>query len=102
MPDQPAFRPLPGDPGAEQTMAMFDADSEWILTAPGDHTTAGVEVMKNDGSNHQRCVALQWPGRLNRTTELTTVQLLMSPGDALHLAHNLAHTATWMIENGQA
>lgn len=91
------FRPIPGDPGGVDVVAMFDARSDdWILTAPGDYQTAAVEAMRSDGSDHQPCIILEWPGRRNHTDEHVTVRLMMSPGDALGLAEVLAHSASWL------
>lgn len=97
MPD--AFRPIPGDPAAEQVVAMFDARSEdWILGDVGDYQTAAAETMRADGSDFQRVVLLEWPGRRNHTEDRLTVRLMLNPEDALGLAEVLAHTAVWMME----
>lgn len=93
-----SFRPLPEDPSGETIAAMFDARSQdWILAAPGDYQTGAAEAFRADGSNLQRVVLLEWPGRRNHTDEGVTVRLMMAPEDALGLADVLAHTARWML-----
>ena len=97
MTTEPQFGPIPGDTTGEQIMAMFDANSqEWILSAEGDYQTGGVEVFRYDGSDHQRLIALEWPGRKNHSDEKVTVRLFIHPDDALGLAKVLTHTAWWM------
>lgn len=90
------FRPIDGDPGAEQIVAMFDAGGDWLLSDEGGYQTAAVEAMKADGTNLQRVVALEWPARRNHSDETVTVRLMISPDDALGLADVLGHTARWM------
>lgn len=93
-----SLRPLPNDPDAGRVKEMFDLGSEeWLLAAAGDYQTAAVEAMRNDGAHFQRLVALEWPARVNRSEELRTVRLLISPEDALGLATILAETGLWMI-----
>ncbi|MGH9249213.1 MAG: hypothetical protein ACRD0W_06840 [Acidimicrobiales bacterium] len=97
----PQFHPIPGDPDAPTVSAMFDATSdEWILTASGDYHSAAVQAMKHDGTDLQTCVILEWPGRVNHSTEHRTVRLMMSPDDAIGLADVLAHTARWLLLRG--
>lgn len=96
MPD--SIRPVPSDPTGDQVLAMLDLRSQdWLLSAPGDYQTGAVEAMRNDGTDYQRLVALEWPARPNHGTETTTVRLLISPEDALGLAEMLAHTARWLM-----
>jgi hypothetical protein len=91
------IRPIPGDPAEAQVVAAFDLrDEAWLLSAPGDYEAAAVEVFKQDGSNYQRLVAVQWPARLNNGTERVTVRLLIAPEDAEGLAGVLQHTARWL------
>lgn len=91
------LRPIPGDASAANVASMLDVrDAEWLLTAPGDYETGAVETMKDDGTNWQRLVALEWPTRVNNSDELRTVRLLISPEDAIGLAEVLAHTAVWL------
>lgn len=92
-----SVRPLPDDPSAPQVQAMIDVRSdERLVGAPGDYSTAAVETMRADGSDHQVCIALEWPARVNHTPELRTVRMLISPDDAAGLAEVLAHTARWL------
>lgn len=100
MADDRQFRPLPGDPDGVTVEAMFDArNADWILATDGDYQTAAVETMQADGSAHQTCVALEWPGRRNHSDEQVTVRLLISPEDAIGLAQVLAHTGLWLREH---
>jgi len=93
------FRPLAGDPDADMVVAMFDANADdWILTTAGDYQTAAVEAMRSDGTGHQACVILEWPGRRNHTDDEVTVRLMISPDDALGLAEVLTHSARWLKE----
>lgn len=99
-----SLRPLPNDPSGMQVESMFDLRSEeWWLTDGGDYQTAAVEAMTNDGSNHQTLIALEWPARLNHSTEVKRLRLLIHPDDALGLASVLAHTAAWLqsFDGGQ-
>jgi hypothetical protein len=92
------LRPVPGDPDGPLVMAMFDVSAEnWVLSTAGDYQAAACETMRYDGSGYQRVVALEWPGRINHTTENVTVRLLMSPEDALGLADVMSHAARWLI-----
>jgi hypothetical protein len=92
------FRPIPGDPGAEEAMRIFDANADnWLLADGGHYQTAAAETMKNDGSGFQRVVILEYPARKNHTDEKVTVRLMIHPMDALGLAEVLAHTASWML-----
>lgn len=91
------IRPLSYDPSADTVAEAFDlASDEWWLTAGGEYHTAAVETMRRDGTDYQRCVALEWPCRLNHGDELRTIRLLISPEDAEGLADGLEHTARWM------
>lgn len=91
------LRPLPGDPDEQTVRAMFDLRGElWHVAAPGGYQSAAVETMKADGSQWQRLVALEWPGRVNNSDELVTVRLLIAPEDAMNLALVLAHTGSYL------
>jgi hypothetical protein len=91
-------RPIPGDPGAEQVVAMFNAnDDPWYLSAGGDMQSCAVETMANDGGDFQRVVAMEIPVRLNHTDERSTFRLMIDPVDALQIAEHLCHTAGWML-----
>lgn len=91
-------RPLPDDPTRAQVAAMLDVlDAEWLLLADGDFSSAAVETMKADGTGHQIAIALELPCRVNNTTDLRTVRLLIGPEDAAGLAETLTHTATWLL-----
>lgn len=91
------LRPLPNDPDRETVASIFRMDAPWWLTAGGEYQAAAVEVMKDDGTNYDRCVALEWPARLNKTKEDQVLRLLISPEDAIGLAQVLVHTAAWML-----
>jgi len=92
------FRPLDDDPSKAMVEAMFDARSgDWIVSAPGDYQAAAALAMREDGSDLQTVVILEWPGRRNHTTEHVTVRLMMSPEDAIGLAETLATPAAWLI-----
>lgn len=91
------LRPIPDDPSAATVEAMIDLrNEEWLVSAVGDYQTGAVEAMKNDGTNFQRLVALEWPVRVNNGDEIRTVRLLIAPEDAIGLAEVLAHTAVWL------
>lgn len=91
------IRPIPSDPNAATVRSMFDLRGElWHVARAGEYQTAAVETMKNDGTNWQRLVALEWPGRVNNSDEETILRLLISPEDAMGLAEVLAHTAVWL------
>lgn len=97
MSDTPQFGPVPGDPSSHLILDMFDARSdEWLLSDGGDYQTAAVEVFKADGTNLQRLIALEWPARVNNSTERRTVRLLIDPEDAEGLADVLAHSVAWL------
>lgn len=95
------FKPVPGDPSATEIGEMFDARSpDWILTAEGEYQTAAAQAMKEDGTDLQNVLILEWPGRRNHTTELVTVRLMMSPDDAIGLGETLLFTGRWMKAKG--
>lgn len=96
MTDRPAVRPIPSDPTAAEIAGFMEIDQTWVISDGGDYATAAVEAMTNDGGNYQRVVALQWPGRLNRTGERATVRLLMDPRDAVALAESLLRSVAWL------
>ena len=76
---------------------MLDLGKEWWLTTEGDYEAAAMEVMRFDGSNWQRVIALTWPARMNHGKEHKTLRMLISPEDAIGLANTLMHTAKWLI-----
>lgn len=93
----PQFRPLPEDPAGPIVLEMFDARSEeWLVTGGGDYQTAAVEVFNADGTDVRRLIALEWPARVNHSTERRTVRLLIHPEDAEGLAEVLAHSTAWL------
>lgn len=95
MPDP---RPIPGDPSHVQVQSLLDVrDEEWWLTTGGDYQTAAVETMRQDGSQWQRMIALEWPARRNHGRDHTVLRLMISPEDAVGLAEVLVHTARWLI-----
>ena len=80
---------------------MFDMrPDEWLLAAAGDYQSAAAQTMKNDGSNLQNVVIVEWPARVNNSDEFRTVRLAMSPEDAAGLAEVLAHSAAFFVEPG--
>lgn len=92
------LRPVPGDPSAAVVESMFDMrDAEWLMTAGGDYRAAAAEVMLADGSNFDRAVILEWPARVNHSTEMRTVRLVMAAEDAIGLADVLAHAGGWLL-----
>lgn len=95
------FRPLPEDPSGPMVAAMFDVRSEeWLMSDAGDYQTAAVEAFREDGSGFNRLIALEWPGRVNHSTERRTIRLLIAPEDAEGLSIVLAHTAAWLRSLG--
>jgi len=93
--------PVPGDPDATLVGEWLSAHSDWIMTAAGDHMTAAVMVPRADEPDDY-LVAMEWPGRRNKTDEQILVKLLMSPEDALVLSADLAHTARFLMERRRA
>lgn len=92
-----AFRPIPTDPTAAQVAAMFDARSEaWLLTTSGDCQCAAVETMREDGTDWQRMIAVEWPVRLNHDRTPSMLRLLVHPDDAVQFAATLLRTARWL------
>lgn len=89
-------RPVPGDSTADHVMSVLRVDSEWVLTRPGDYETMAVEAMRTDGSGWRELVAITWPGRFNKTKEVTTVRMMMSAADARNLANDILHTCDWL------
>lgn len=93
------LRPLPGDSGRVHVQELLDvAQGDWFLADAGDYETAAAEAWRNDGQNFQRVVLITFPCR-TRQGEPRTVRLMLSPDDAVGLALNLAHTATWMEQH---
>lgn len=89
-------RPIPIDPSREQVMEMIEVDQSWLMATDGEYSTFAVEMLRNDGSNWQRAIALRWPARINKTDEQVELRLVVSPEDAMGLAKVLLHTATWL------
>jgi hypothetical protein len=75
---------------------MLDIDHTWAMAAAGEQLTYAVEAMRNDGSDWQRLIAIEFPARLNKTDERVTLRLLVDPLSAEVLADNLMHTARWL------
>lgn len=91
------LQPLPYDPAAAEIVEMFDLGAEnWYYSAPGDYQVAAVQAMKNDGTNFQTLLALEWPVRNRNTNEESTLRLLIHPDDAVGLASVLQHTTKWL------
>jgi hypothetical protein len=90
------FRPVPGDPSADQVEKLFEAGADWINTVGGDIKTSAVLAMKKDGTDEQFLVAVEWGGRHNHTREPATVQVLVSPEDAIQIGEQLIHSGTWL------
>lgn len=90
-------QPIPEDPSnPEIALVIRQFDDAWALAAGGDYMTFAVEAFKNDGSDHQKLVAMVFPSRYNHTDEDVTIRLLLSPEDAQGLAETLAHTVAWL------
>ena len=90
------LRPHPRDPDKATVASMFDMrPDEWLLAAAGDYQSAAAQTMKNDGSNLQNVVIVEWPARVNNSDEFRTVRLAMSPEDARGLAETIAHSAAF-------
>lgn len=100
MNDHGELRPLPGDQAGAQVQELLDlADGDWYLAADGEYETAAAEAWRNDGQNFQQVVLITFPARRNHHAEPSAVRLMLSPEDAVGLALNLVHTATWMQEH---
>jgi hypothetical protein len=93
------MRPIPGDAGAPDIQAIFDAnDDPWWIAEPGHYTTMACETMLNDGSGYQRVVAVELPVRLNHTTEVTVLRFMLTADQAAGLAMNLAHSSAFLAQ----
>jgi len=91
------IRPLPYDPSAKQIVSMVDLDdAEWLFGTVGDYQCACVEAMRNDGSNYQTCIALEYPVRVRNTDEHKTLRLIITPESAEGLANALMHSVNWL------
>ena len=91
------IRPIPEDSSSEEVKLVLEQfDDSWALANAGDYMTFAVDAFKNDGSNHQKLLALVFPARLNNTDEDITIRLLLSPEDAQGLAETMAHTVAWL------
>jgi hypothetical protein len=91
------FEPLPDDPGGMFILDSMDANAEnWILTQAGDYYTGAVAVYRRGEVEGQPVIALEWPGRYNKTDKPTKVRLFIAPEDAIGLAETLLHSAAWL------
>ena len=93
-------RPIPGDPAGPMVESMMDIRAgDWWITQSGDVKTGAVETMRVDGSEWQRCVAVELPVRRNHGKKQETLRFFIHPQAALLLAENLAHTSIWLLEH---
>lgn len=96
------FAPIPDDPTGMLILDSMDANADnWILTQAGDYYTGAVALYRRDERNGEPVIALEWPGRYNKTDKATKVRLFIAPEDAVGLAQVLLHSAGW-LSNYQA
>lgn len=85
------FRPLEGDadiPEAQMLVSNIGTDHLLVDTM----TTCGAEVMKNDGSNWQQTIIVEFEGRFNRTDREGSMKAVLGLEAAVILHQNLGHS----------
>jgi len=74
-------------------------EESWILQVPGPYEISIIEAFKNDGSELQILIGLEFPGRFNKSPNVFKVRILITPEGAVHVGDKLMRSALKMIQD---
>jgi hypothetical protein len=91
------LRPLPDDPSGPEIESIMDLSSdEWLLANEGEMNLGMVAAMKADDSGYQELLAIEFPVRVNNSTETRTLRLLLDESSATTLIEEMLHPLAWL------